>query len=312
MMEVKSKNHASGDKYNKSANGELFRIAVFIIIFSVLVAVFYALLIFLNVNKDYASWLTALVVLIFGILLSALIARAIRDYIRRNGVMQEAGTISRLFSIIAYTTVVIIALYLMHINVTGLLISAGFLGIVLGLAAQSTLSNVFSGISMIIAKPFEPGDYITVQTWQYSRMPSTYPHEEFIPGYNGTVNKIGLLYTEIIENNIPLYVPNSILNQALVINHHRSETRILRLRIEIGSEVSFAHLKKVIKDVLKRHNVYKGVSIQIEHISQNAYGVSVTYIAKAEKRSGPVDPKIREAVMEEVLSFINKYKKHSK
>jgi len=312
MMEVKSKNHASGDKYNKSANGELFRIAVFIIIFSVLVAVFYALLIFLNVNKDYASWLTALVVLIFGILLSALIARAIRDYIRRNGVMQEAGTISRLFSIIAYTTVVIIALYLMHINVTGLLISAGFLGIVLGFAAQSTLSNVFSGISMIIAKPFEPGDYITVQTWQYSRMPSTYPHEEFIPGYNGTVNKIGLLYTEIIENNIPLYVPNSILNQALVINHHRSETRILRLRIEIGSEVSFAHLKKVIKDVLKRHNVYKGVSIQIEHISQNAYGVSVTYIAKAEKRSGPVDPKIREAVMEEVLSFINKYKKHSK
>ena len=32
-MEVKSKNHTSGDKYNKSANGELFRIAVFIIIF---------------------------------------------------------------------------------------------------------------------------------------------------------------------------------------------------------------------------------------------------------------------------------------
>jgi len=310
-MEAKSKNHASGDKHNKVSNGELFRIAVFIIIFSVLVAVFYALLIFLNVNKDYASWLTALVVLIFGILLSALIARAIRDYIRKNGVTQEAGAISRLFSIIAYTTVVIIALYLMHINVTGLLISAGFLGIVLGLAAQSTLSNVFSGISMIIAKPFEPGDYITVQTWQYSRMPSTYPHEEFIPGYNGIVNKIGLLYTEIIENNIPLYVPNSILNQALVINYHRSETRTLRLRVEISSEVSFAQLKKIIKGVLKRHNVYKGVSIQIEHISQNSYGVSVTYTAKAEKRSGPVDPRIKEAVMEEVLSFINKYKKHS-
>jgi small conductance mechanosensitive channel len=311
-MSTKNKTLTVGEKHNKAANGELFRIAAFIIIFSFLVAVFYALLLFLNVNRDYASWLTAVVVLVFGIMLSALIARAIRDYIRNNGVMQEAGTISRLFSIIAYTTVAIIALYLMHINVTGLLISAGFLGIVLGLAAQSTLSNVFSGISMIIAKPFEPGDYITVQTWQYSRMPSTYPHEEFIPGYNGTVNKIGLLYTEIIENNIPLYVPNSILNQALVINHRRSETRTLRLRVELASDVSFIHLKKVIKDVLKRHDIYRGVSIQIEHISQNAYGVSVTYTANAEKGSGPIDQRIRGAVMEEVLSFINKHRKQAK
>jgi len=308
-MEIRNNIPNAGEQRGRITHGELFKIAVFIIIFALLVAVLYTLLLFLNVNKDYASWLTAIVVLVFGVLLSALIARAINEYIKKNGVKQEAGTISRLFSIIAYTTVAIIALYLMHINVTGLLISAGFLGIVLGLAAQSTLSNVFSGISMIIAKPFEPGDYITVQTWQYSRMPSTYPHEEFIPGYNGVVNKIGLLYTEIIENNIPLYVPNSILNQALVINHHRSETRALRFRIELTSDISFAELKRVIRAALKKYNANRGVAIQIEHISQNAYGVSVAYSVKTGKDSGPLDPKIKEAVMEAVLSFISKRKR---
>jgi len=310
-MEAKG-NQTTEENHNKATDSKLFRIAVFIIAFSVLIAIFYTLLIFLNINRDYASWLTALVVLIFGILLSALTARAIRDYIRKYGVKQEAGTISRLFSIIAYTTVVIIALYLMHINVTGILISAGFIGIVLGLAAQSTLSNFFSGISIIIAKPFEPGDYITVLTWQYNRMPSTYPHEEFIPGYTGTVNKIGLFYTEIIENNIPHYLPNSVLNQALVINYHRSKARILRLRVEIANEVSFDQLKKIIEGVLKKHNVYNNASIQIEHISQNSYGVSVTYTANAEAKPSPIDQNIREDIMEEVLSFMSKYKKHAK
>jgi len=296
----------NSQKNKKITPNTLLNIFIFIIVFTLLVAIFYSMLIFLNVNSDYASWLTSLVVLIFGFILSALIARAIRKYIELHGVKKEAGTISRLFSIIAYTTVIIIALYLMHINVTSLLISAGFLGLVLGLAAQSTLSNIFSGISMIIAKPFELGDYITVQTWQYNKIPSTYPHEEFIPGYSGIVSKIGLLYTEIKENNVLLYVPNSVLNQALVINYYRSEAKTLRVKVELSSSISFAELKNVIKSILKKQGIADEASIQIEHISQNTYGVSINYTSKNLNIKDEL--RMKEIIMEEILEFIRKQK----
>ncbi len=280
---------------------ELLRIFIFIIVFAVIVAIFYASLLFLNVDKNYASWITSAVVLVFGTMLIALITHGIKEYITNNGVKQEASTISSLFGIVAYTTLIIIALYLMHINVTGLLISAGFLGIVLGLAAQATLGSVFSGISMIVAKPFEPGDYVTVQTWQYSKMPSTYPHEEFIPGYNGVVSRIGLLYTEILEDNgMPLYVPNSILNQALVINHKRSVERMTRLRVEIESGVSFVQLKSAIRRILKKHGANRKASIKIEHISTSAYGVSISYKSMGDRQA---EDKIKNNIMEGILAF---------
>jgi small-conductance mechanosensitive channel len=277
---------------------------VLMIVFAIVVAVFYAFLLFLNFSNDFASWITSAVVLIFGTILVALLARGIKEYVINNGVKQEASTISMLFGIIAYTTVIIIALYLMHINVTGLLVSAGFMGIVVGLAAQSTLGNIFSGISMIIAKPFEPGDYITVQTWQYSKMPSTYPHEEFIPGYNGLVSKIGLLYTEIIsDNGMPLYVPNSILNQALVINFKRSAEKISRLRVEVSSNVSFSSLKRMIKDSLKKYKVDRGASVRVEHISASSYGISISYKVIVGIHE---DEKIKSTIMQNILAFVQK------
>jgi Small-conductance mechanosensitive channel len=46
------------------------------------------------------------------------------------------------------------------ININGFLASAGVLGIVLGLAAQDTVSNLFAGIFLMADSPFKEGDYI--------------------------------------------------------------------------------------------------------------------------------------------------------
>jgi small-conductance mechanosensitive channel len=45
----------------------------------------------------------------------------------------------------------------------GLLATSGIIAIVLGLALQSTLSDVFSGISLNIEKPFRIGDEILLE-----------------------------------------------------------------------------------------------------------------------------------------------------
>ncbi|MEM3483005.1 MAG: hypothetical protein QW091_02280, partial [Candidatus Micrarchaeaceae archaeon] len=105
----------------------LLNIALLIIASIILISVLYAVLSLLNINRDLTSWILALLTVIFGTGTVLLIARAIKDYIIVNGIKQEAGTISLLFEMISYTIVAIVALYLVHVNVTGLLISAGFL-----------------------------------------------------------------------------------------------------------------------------------------------------------------------------------------
>ncbi|MCL4374000.1 MAG: mechanosensitive ion channel family protein [Candidatus Marsarchaeota archaeon] len=303
MDEDYHKNAANNE--GNSRNRELVRLAVLIVASAVLIVILYSLLEYLNLSNSLKSWVLSLLSLAFGIGITLLISKAIKEYVKANGVQQEAGTISMLFSIVSYTIVAIIALYLVHVNVTGLLVSAGFLGIVLGLAAQSTLGNIFSGISMIIAKPFEPGDYITVQTWQYNKMPSTYPHEEFIPGYSGKVSKIGLLYTELVSDvHAPLYVPNGILNQALVINHHRAAEKILRFKVEVGNDVKFDAMKRLIIAELKKHNVLQNSTvIAIEHVSGTAYGIAVTVSIKDDKTDLE---KLKSTLLSKILEYTKK------
>ncbi len=52
--------------------------------------------------------------------------------------------------------------YVFDMPVRGLLAASGIIAIILGLALQSTLGDVFSGVVLNISKPFHSGDWITV------------------------------------------------------------------------------------------------------------------------------------------------------
>jgi small-conductance mechanosensitive channel/CRP-like cAMP-binding protein len=80
---------------------------------------------------------------------------------------REAPSLIRdLFSIVAY--ILLVALILKHffdLSLGALLSGSALLGVILGLALQDTLGNLFSGISLHADKPFEAGDVITVGKW---------------------------------------------------------------------------------------------------------------------------------------------------
>ncbi|HZH91714.1 MAG TPA: mechanosensitive ion channel family protein [Pyrinomonadaceae bacterium] len=90
------------------------------------------------------------------------------DFIFRMRKGREAPSLIRdLFSIVAY--IVVVAFILKHffdLSLGALLSGSALLGIILGLALQDTLGNLFSGISLHADKPFEVGDVITVGQWK--------------------------------------------------------------------------------------------------------------------------------------------------
>jgi small-conductance mechanosensitive channel len=131
------------------------------------------------------------------------------------------------------------------VNVTSLLVGAGFLGIVVGLAAQTTLGNLFSGFALLYTRPFKTGDKISVSTPQYSAQSPSHPHGMLEVEVTGFVKSIGMMHTRIMRDDMTMiYIPNSIMNLGLITNYSRAPERLVVVRADISRRVDTAALKK--------------------------------------------------------------------
>lgn len=88
---------------------------------------------------------------------------------------------------------VVMALSKMGINVTALVAGLGLTGFALGFALRDVLSNILSGALILIYRPFERSDRITVT------------------GFEGTVVDIDLRYTTLQAEGKKILIPNSTL-----------------------------------------------------------------------------------------------------
>ena len=64
----------------------------------------------------------------------------------------------------------ILILNAFHVEITPFLASLGIIGIVLGFALQSSLSNIFGGISLILDKNFKVGDVIKLSSGELGKV----------------------------------------------------------------------------------------------------------------------------------------------
>lgn len=98
-----------------------------------------------------------------------------------------------------------------------LLTGAGIIALVAGLASQQVLSNITSGLFMVIFKPFRINDRIS-----------------FGNNYHGIVEDITLRHTIIrdLENN-RIVIPNSVLGGEVIVNAHLGDVNVCKM-IDIG------------------------------------------------------------------------------
>jgi small-conductance mechanosensitive channel len=100
-----------------------------------------------------------------------LVIRITSNIISKYGTSELETThvvaLKNLFQITAAIVLTLVAAFMLGINVTSALVGAGFLGIVLGLAAQTVLGNVFAGIALLVSKQFKVGDRLTINSGKY-------------------------------------------------------------------------------------------------------------------------------------------------
>jgi small-conductance mechanosensitive channel/CRP-like cAMP-binding protein len=147
---------------------------------------------------EIAWWLFAArtVTVVFGLLL---VARGSHG----GRLLQDV-----LGALIFLAAVVAAAAYVMQLPVKGLLATSGVMAIVIGLALQSTLSDVFSGIVLNTTRPYQIGDSISID------------------GTEGKVVDIDWRATRLITGTGSLAViPNSVAAKARLLNHSRPADR---------------------------------------------------------------------------------------
>ncbi len=128
------------------------------------------------------------------------------------------------------------------IDITPYLAGLGIGGLVLGLALQDSLKNVFGGISLILDKSFNVGDKIRLES-----------------GELGEIKEIGLRSTKLLTYDQQLiYIPNGQLANMRIQNYVRPNVRE-RVTVDFGVEYG-SDVETVKKTVLKAVKSMKDIS----------------------------------------------------
>jgi potassium efflux system protein len=142
-----------------------------------------------------------------------LLTRGIKLFLWATTFKEKTGTESPLLvrSLVA-AAIYVIALYgiwtsVFNREVTGLLVSTGIIAAVLGLALQSVLSDLFSGLAITIEGPYRVGDWI-----------------ELSNGIIGKVVDITWRSTRLLSWNNSIYVvPNNVASSSIIHNYDQPE-----------------------------------------------------------------------------------------
>ena len=127
---------------------------------------------------------------------------------------------------------IIMALDLLGVPVTGLLTGAGVAGLAVSLAAQSTLSNLIAGVTLVMEHPFGIGDYVVLGS------------------YEGTVEDISFRSTRIrTADNVVITVENSKICSEYIQNVTNRTTRLWQFTIGVTYDTSAETIETLCADL---------------------------------------------------------------
>ncbi len=142
-------------------------------------------------------------------------------------------------AVIITVAALLMVLRVLGIEATALLAGAGVIGLVVAFAAQDTLGNFFSGMHILLDRPFVIGDIILLENGDYCK-----------------VEEIGMRSTKLynIREHEGIVLPNNSLANQMIINVTKPDISI-KVRVEVGvaygSDVQ--KVKRILREVAEEH-----------------------------------------------------------
>jgi small-conductance mechanosensitive channel len=178
--------------------------------------------------KSNSSWetpiriITVLALLALGWALARAVGRAVAPVFFRRMDPSTAGTVGFLIRLITMAVALLAALSIAQVSPSAIVAGSAFTAVIVGLAAQQTLGNLFAGMVLISARPFRVGERIRLQAGAVGG------------SVEGVVSSLGLLYTTLTRGEERTMIPNTVVLAAVVVPIRVPEPVDVRVRLTSG------------------------------------------------------------------------------
>lgn len=150
------------------------------------------------------AWASAVVLTVAGIIATRRAAAVLGHFVAVRTIRAAGVAVRLLSTITGYVVVLFAALGLLSVSIAHILTAGALTGVVLGIAAQQSLGNVFAGVVLLLARPFTIGDHIRIRSGALGGI------------FDGVVLGMSLTYVTISTDEGLLKIPNSALLAAAV------------------------------------------------------------------------------------------------
>jgi small conductance mechanosensitive channel len=147
-----------------------------------------------------------------------------------------AGTIGFIVRLVLLVAALLVSLRIAGLTPRTLAVGGAVTAIVLGLAAQSTIGNVFAGLLILSVQPFRVGDRVRLQAGMLAGQ------------VEGTVTSLGLLYVTLSNGEDVILVPNNAVVSAAIVPLREPAKVDLRARLRPGIKPS--EVQRIIEQTL--------------------------------------------------------------
>jgi small conductance mechanosensitive channel len=226
-----------------------------------------------------ARIITALLLFVFGWGFAIQLGRTVTPTILKRLDPATAGTVT--FAIRLATIVIVgaIALHIAGVKTSTLAVGGAFTAVVLGLAAQQTLGNVFAGILLQSTRPFKVGDRVRLTGGPLAG------------SIEGTVSQLGLIHTSILDGEDRTLIPNMVLLTLAIVPLR--EPKGIDVRARFDSHVSPKHVQAMLSQAITVPT-RRPPSIWLEEIDRDEVVLRIS--------ATPVDPDDGATLAEQILS----------
>lgn len=185
---------------------------------------------------DWEKWITAALILIIGLILIYGISFLVKKIIAKKISRQAWLIINRVILFTGYLILVFIIFSELEINLAALFGAAGVLGIIIGVASQTSIGNIVSGLFLVSEKPFEVGDLIQ------------------IGDKTGFVYSMDLLSIKVRTfDNLLIRIPNQTVISTEVVNVTKFPIRRMDITVSVAYKEDLRKVVRVLEDVSKKN-----------------------------------------------------------
>ncbi len=212
-------------------------------------------------NVTILSLGIAVLIALIAFIVTRIVTLNIRRFGKEKLSMDQIKMLNKFINLGVAVVAVIIILPLVGIDPTGLMVAGGIIALVIGFASQSIVSNLISGLFLIVEKPMKIGDVVQIE------------------GEVGVVENLGIMSTVIRTlDGVSVRVPNEKVFTNKVSNYVANKVRRFEYVIGIRYADDADKAVEIINSILAREPlilVNPASEVYVKELADNSVNIRV-------------------------------------